>query len=365
VMGKLHGLTIGLDVCATLHMDIGLDDLDWCLDQVMPACPAYLMALPTKVDPMLGYLTTGYQDHVRLRTRFGRRVDARMARFFEGLGVLDGEGAPGPHFGDPLHVYVEYRRRLGDRRPQDEVEEEGRGQMGAVRARGVFLAEGVGEAPGALAPQIDADIRRIVADAKEALWATLEPPFVATIPGSIGLETQSISREDYILHPASGEVLSVRSAARIALLAEAQGASWDAQLVVSDGLNALALSEPGQLIPFLEALREELSAAGWRVAPEIPVLTAGRVRAGYRVGEQLFAGRTGRCALLHIIGERPGTGHHTFSAYLTAVDASVWARPGEVDHNVTSVVSGIAHTALTPVLGARAVARVLGGPRRA
>ncbi|HAW30087.1 MAG TPA: ethanolamine ammonia-lyase, partial [Planctomycetaceae bacterium] len=47
VMGKLHGLTIGLDVCSTLHMDVSLDDLDWCLDQIMPANPAYLMALPT------------------------------------------------------------------------------------------------------------------------------------------------------------------------------------------------------------------------------------------------------------------------------------------------------------------------------
>ncbi len=52
-MGKLHGLTIGLDVCSTLHMDVTLDDLDWCLEQVMPANPAYLMALPTKNDPML------------------------------------------------------------------------------------------------------------------------------------------------------------------------------------------------------------------------------------------------------------------------------------------------------------------------
>ena len=30
VMGKLHGLCIGLDVCSTLHMDVSLDDLDWC-----------------------------------------------------------------------------------------------------------------------------------------------------------------------------------------------------------------------------------------------------------------------------------------------------------------------------------------------
>ncbi|CAG0986621.1 hypothetical protein ANRL2_02853, partial [Anaerolineae bacterium] len=51
VMGKLHGLTIGLDICSTLHMDVTLDDLDWCIEQVMPANPAYLMALPTKNDP--------------------------------------------------------------------------------------------------------------------------------------------------------------------------------------------------------------------------------------------------------------------------------------------------------------------------
>jgi ethanolamine ammonia-lyase large subunit len=66
VMGKLHGLMIGLDVCSTLHMDVSLDDLGWCIDQIMPANPGYLMALPTRIDPMLGYLTTGYQDHVNI-----------------------------------------------------------------------------------------------------------------------------------------------------------------------------------------------------------------------------------------------------------------------------------------------------------
>ena len=66
-MAKLHGLTIGLDVCSTLHMEVTLEDLDWCQDQVMPANPAYLIALPTKNDPMLSYLTTSFQDHVRLQ----------------------------------------------------------------------------------------------------------------------------------------------------------------------------------------------------------------------------------------------------------------------------------------------------------
>ena len=39
VMGKLHGLCIGLDVCSTLHMDVSPDDLDCCLDAVAPARP--------------------------------------------------------------------------------------------------------------------------------------------------------------------------------------------------------------------------------------------------------------------------------------------------------------------------------------
>jgi len=104
VMGKLHGLCIGLDVCSTLHMEVSLDDLDWCLESVMPANPAYLMALPTKIDPMLGYLTTGYQDHVRLREKFGYRVNDRMWRFFQSLEVIDANGQPTSHFGDPVWV---------------------------------------------------------------------------------------------------------------------------------------------------------------------------------------------------------------------------------------------------------------------
>ena len=77
-MGKLHGLTIGLDICSTLHMTVSLEDLDWCQDQIMPANPVYLIALPTKNDPMLGYLTTSFQDHVRLQGKVrlqGQRCD--------------------------------------------------------------------------------------------------------------------------------------------------------------------------------------------------------------------------------------------------------------------------------------------------
>src|SRR6185503_2394843 len=97
-------------------------------------------------------------------------------------------------------------------------------------------------------------------------------------------------------------------------------------------------------------LRRRLSIGGFRAAPEHVVVTHGRVRAGYRIGETLFGGLPGdaRAAVVHVIGERPGNGHHTFSAYVTRMPARVWARPGVVDHNHTKVISNIADTALDP-----------------
>lgn len=94
-----------------------------------------------------------------------------------------------------------------------------------------------------------------------------------------------------------------------------------------------------------------MEGSGFCVAPEHLVLTAGRVQAGYRVGEALFGGLTPDTAhrgVIHMIGERPGSLHHTFSACLTAPPASVWSTPGTVDHDLTRVVSGIADTTLVP-----------------
>ena len=359
VMGKLHGLTIGLDVCSTLHMDVSLDDLDWCLDQIMPANPAYLMALPTKIDPMLGYLTTGYQDHVRLREKFGFKVNDAMWRFFERQEVISESGQPTSHFGDPLWLYLQYRRRKDDRRRDDEILAEGREQIAAVRSRGVFLVEGHGPKIWDLPAQTQADISRIYADAKQSIWAELDAGFINAVSDVRRVATQSSDREDYILHPETGERLADESLQLLQTLKQRHGGKFDVQIVVSDGLNALAISDDGHLTPFLQRLRDHLKLAGRRVAPENLVVTSGRVRAGYRIGETLFAGQSERRSILHVIGERPGTGHHTFSVYITTADGDVWSQPGTVDHNITKVVSGIATTALKPVLAAEETARVL------
>ncbi len=182
-MGKLHGLCIGLDVCSTLHMDVSLDDLDWCLEQIAPANPAYLMALPTKIDPMLGYLTTGYQDHVRLREKFGYRVNDEVWGFFQELGVIDQQGKPTKHFGDPLWVYLQYQKRTGDQRGDDEILRDGQVQLDEVRSRGVFVAAGHGEQIWELEETLRSDVRRIYDDAKLSILAELDPEFIAAIPG--------------------------------------------------------------------------------------------------------------------------------------------------------------------------------------
>jgi ethanolamine ammonia-lyase large subunit len=359
VMGKLHGLCLGLDVCSTLHMDVTLDDLDWCLDRILPANPAYLMALPTKIDPMLGYLTTGFQDHVRLREKFGYKVNDRMWRFFQELEVIDAAGQPTSHFGDPLWIFFQFRRRKGDARPEDEIRREGEQQLAAIRARGVFIAQGHGKAAWDLEPGLERDIRRIYDDSKVCLWTELTPEFIAAVPAGVALATRSSDRTDYILHPATGENLSDKANEQLLSLRRDHAGKYDVQIVVSDGLNALSIMDDGHLEPFLAQLRRSLAAAGYKPAPENLVFTSGRVRAGYRVGETLFGGLAGVRSLLHVIGERPGTGHHTFSVYLTAADGAIWGEAGKVDHNITKVVSGIARTALAPHLGADETVRLL------
>ncbi|WP_224245140.1 ethanolamine ammonia-lyase subunit EutB [Hyalangium gracile] len=363
VMGKLHGLMIGLDICSTLHMDVTLDDLGWCQDRIAPACPGYLMALPTRNDPMLSYLTTAFQDHVRLREKFGYRVDDRMWAFFQQLGVIDAQGRPTERFGDPRWVYVEYCRRKADTRSEAALLAEATERMEAIRARGVPLAVGRGEHSWELEPGLDLQLRGHYEDAKRGIWTELSPRFIETIPQAVPLRTQAVDRRDYILHPVSGERLDAESVRGVEALRQRRGSRWDVQIVLSDGLDPRSLMDEGHLAPFLEILRRELEAANYRVAPEHLVLRYGRVRAGYQVGELLFADAADglQRALVHVVGERPGSGHHAFSAYLTAPAGRVWAgqeRP--VDHDITRVIAGISDTSVRPEDAAREAVRILG-----
>jgi ethanolamine ammonia-lyase large subunit len=355
VMGKLHGLTIGLDICSTLHMDVSLDDLGWCIEQVMPANPAYLMALPTRNDPMLSYLTTSFQDHVRVREQFGYKVDDLMWAFFERLGVIDHRGQPTSHFGDPSWVYLQYKRACGDTRDETRIVQEANERLARVRGRGVFIASGHGAQPWDLDPAIDRHVRQLYEDAKSCIFAEVPRHFPDSLAPSVLLETRSVDREDYVLHPPSGETLSEASLAKLGALRVAHAGRFNVQIVVSDGLNAYSLTDKDHLAPYLAELRRLLAAAGFHAAPEHIVVTRGRVRAGYRIGERLFGGVEGlsSATVVHVIGERPGNGHHTYSVYVTTLPRRVWSQAGVVDHNHTRVISNVADSALHPVVAAQ------------
>jgi ethanolamine ammonia-lyase large subunit len=360
-MGKLHGLTLGLDICSTLHMPVTLDDLDWCQDQIAPANPPYLMALPTKNDPMLSYLTTAYQDHVRLREKFGFKVNDDMWNFFKKIQVIDKDGKPTKNFGDPIWVFYQYRLAKGDTRPMKEIYAEGQAAVKRVQDRGVDLAIGHGKNNWDLEPALNKRIHALYDDAKVSLWAEMTPDFVNSIPNAVSVKTKSADREDYVAHPNTGEELDDAAVATLDKMRAAWGGKVpDVQIVISDGLNAKAIMDENHLMPYLKEVEAQLAKAGMTVAKEKIVVTSGRVRAGYRAGDILFKGTDKKPkAILHIIGERPGTMHHAYSVYISKAAPATWAKAGDVDHDVTKVISGIADTGVDPKRAAQQTVQLL------
>ncbi|NVN92150.1 MAG: ethanolamine ammonia-lyase [Desulfuromonadales bacterium] len=367
LMGKLQGITIGLDICSTLHMSVSLDDLDWCIDQIMPANPAYLMALPTKNDPMLSYLTTSYQDHVRIRNKFGYKVNDAMWAFFKKIQVIDKNGKPTKHFGDPTWVYYQYCLGKGDTRSQKAIMAEGKQKFDAIHntwlktGNKVPLASGYGKNIWDLNPTLDKRIRELYADAKKAIWTEFTPGFIKSVPDSVQLATLSKDRENYIVHPESGEKLNEQSVVTLQKLRDSwQGKAPDVQIVISDGLNAKSIMDPEHVLPYIKELRKELQEAGLTVDKKNIIITSGRVRAGYMVGDTLFDnGDPGKSrAVVHIIGERPGTGQDAFSVYIAAPKAKVWADK-KVDHNIVKVVCGISKQATKPKDAAKQTVKLI------
>jgi ethanolamine ammonia-lyase large subunit len=349
-MGKLHGLTIGLDICSTLHMTVSLEDLDWCQDQIMPAAPAFLIALPTKNDPMLSYLTTSFQDHVRLREKFGYKVNDAMWAFYKRIGVVNKNNQYTEHFGDPIWVYYQYRLAKGDKRSQKAIYAEGKKKIKEVEARGVDIAVGHGKNIWDLNPQLAAKVKSYYDDAKVSLWTELSPDFIKTIPNAVQVSTLSKDREDYIARPATGEKLSPESVAVLEKLRDSwAGKEPNAQIVISDGLNAKAIMDEGHLTPYLEEIRKLLTEAGAVVSEKNIVVTSARVRAGYEIGQVLYekSDPNKLKGILHIIGERPGTMHHSYSVYITVAKGKAWAQK-RIDHDITKLVCNIAETALPP-----------------
>ncbi len=140
VMAKLHGITMGLDVCSTFHMGIAPRDLrDLTRRIARGAAPAYLMAVAGNADPMLGYLTTAFRDHAPLRSHAGRRMTTAMEQRLRALDVFN---ADGDRDGDTTRIarlYAAYMKAGGETRTSTTLEEQGARRLAALRERGLDL----------------------------------------------------------------------------------------------------------------------------------------------------------------------------------------------------------------------------------
>jgi ethanolamine ammonia-lyase large subunit len=254
-----------------------------------------------------------------------------------------------------VSLYAAYVKEGGDRRTIDALREEGAGKIERLRARGYDVGRGH-DADYAAPPAVSTRLETIYAQARHALYAVLDAGVVQAVsPHHIRVRTLSRDREDYLAHPRSGESIRDDDVERIVALVASTGSRRpQVQIVISDGLNANALSE--NLRAVLPPLRRKLASAGLHVADADVVIQNGRVRAGYHVGALVDAD-----AVVHVIGERPGTGLDTVSAYLTygrdAAGRSRWSP--DLDHAATTAVCGIHREGKSPSEAVDEVARLL------
>ena len=327
VMARLHGLTMGLDVCATFHMGIAPAVLRELTSRIVErAAPAYLMAVAGNADPMLGYLTTSFREHAPLRRAAGRTATVAMRHRLEQLGVSEAAPVATPEAIARLHAL--YARAGGDRRSAAALEAEGRQTLGQLQEGGWDL--GLTDTARA-----HARVGTIYEHARAALYAVIDAAVIRDAASApLLVHTAAATRDEYLAHPPSGERLRDGDARAVAALYPQRRPQ--VQMVVSDGLNANAVNE--QLRGILPGVRRAVAASGHLVGGRDVVVRNGRVRAGYEIG-----GHTGADVVVHLIGERPGTGLNTLSAYVTygrdAAGAVRWSP--ELPHSVTTAVCGI------------------------
>jgi ethanolamine ammonia-lyase large subunit len=336
VMGKLHGLTMGLDVCATFHMGIDPGKLRHLTANIVRlAAPAYLMAVAGNADPMLGYLTTSFREHPRLRRMTGKESTTAMHDRLWSLGVRP-RVMQGPARGMAAveSLYAAYMKGGGDTRSSDALAREAAVRIQRLQDRGFDLGYGCG--PSDLDPiGIERRMDAIYDNARRALYARLDDSALGRASQSyVRVRTRAVDRADYLDHPPSGEAIC--DSDRGALSSLYPSRRPQIQFVISDGLNAGAVSE--NLPSVLPALKRSLARAGYHIGERDVVIDNGRVRAGYHAGALV-----GAESIVHFIGERPGTGLNTLSAYITygrdQAGGLRWS--ADLDHSETTAICGI------------------------
>jgi len=176
------------------------------------------------------------------------------------------------------------------------------------------------------------------AAARDAVYSAL-PEGWPEAHGLRPLASRAPHKQSYLLRPDLGARLNEESEQKLRALAE-RGRRPDLQLVVGDGLSALAVEK--QAPPLLKALREAAETLGWTLGAPLFVRFA-RVAVMDHVAEVI---RPRACAIL--IGERPGL----LSAESLSIYAA-WEPSQKTTHAERNCISNI-HAAGTPPAAAAA-----------
>jgi ethanolamine ammonia-lyase large subunit len=87
-MGKLHGISMGADVCYTNHARSNQNELENLAVLLASAGVNYIMGIPMGDDAMLSYQSSSYHDAPSLRELLGLRPLPEFEAWMEGLGLL-------------------------------------------------------------------------------------------------------------------------------------------------------------------------------------------------------------------------------------------------------------------------------------
>jgi len=169
------------------------------------------------------------------------------------------------------------------------------GRTGASLPTAELLAFGHAHALARDAVHLPLDAPALCAELAQAGWPALQ------------VHSAAADRATYLLRPDLGRCLDEPSITALAAHAPAHGS--DIQVVIGDGLSALAVRR--HAAPLIHEIRAQASAA-WRFGPLV-VAQQARVALGDAVGELLRAK-----LLVMLIGERPGlSSPDSLGIYLT------------------------------------------------
>ena len=88
-MGKLTGISIGVDVCYTNHMKADQNDIENLLVLAYNAGCNYVIATPVGDDVMLNYQSAGYHDVAALRELMNLRPIKEFDQWLEKMGITE------------------------------------------------------------------------------------------------------------------------------------------------------------------------------------------------------------------------------------------------------------------------------------